>query len=172
LLVTKGEHFLRPIWYLAGATFLSVILPQYKGNAADDAASEIIALTRAALDRWGKGDIQGPLELYAPDITYFDPYQEKRVDGIDAMKKIYAPVAGKLKIGHYDMIDPKVQRFGDVAILTFNLIDDVIQAPDRRGNFRQQWNITQIYARIDGKWRVVSEHYSFIKPEPKTTPIR
>ena len=162
---------MRPILYLSAA-FLSTILTSWMANAADNATSEIIGLTRAALDRWGKGDIQGPLELYAPDITYFDPYQEKRVDGIEAMKKIYAPVAGKLKIGRYDMIDPKVQRHGDVAILTFNLIDDVILAPDGPGNVRVPWNCTQVYARIDRKWRVVSEHWSFIKPEPKTTPIR
>ncbi len=162
---------MRPIWYLVGATFLSLMLTAYKGSAAEDAASEIIALTRAALDRWGKGDTQGLLDLYAPAVTYFDPYQEKRVDGIEALKKIYAPLAGKFKIGHYEMVDPKVQRQGDIAILTFNLIDDVVQAPDGAQKFRVSWNCTQVYARLGGKWRIVSEHWSFVKPEPKTTPI-
>lgn len=37
----------------------------------------LIAQVRAALDRWGKGDIEGPLELYASDFTYFDPYAGK-----------------------------------------------------------------------------------------------
>jgi ketosteroid isomerase-like protein len=163
---------MRPILYLSGATFLSIILTSWIASSAGNSAGEIIALTRAALNRWGKGDIRGPLELYAPDITYFDPLQEKRVDGIEAMREIYAPLAGKLKIGHYEMIDPKVQRYGDVAILTFNFVDDVIQAPGSPGNIKVRWNCTQVYVRMNGNWRVVSEHWSFVKPEPKITPIR
>jgi ketosteroid isomerase-like protein len=74
----------------------------------------------AALDRWGRGDTQGPLDLYAEDVTYFDPLQNKRVDGRAAMKTLYDALAGKIKIQHYDMIDPKVQRTGDAAVLTYN----------------------------------------------------
>lgn len=162
---------MRPILYLSAAVLL-MTLAALKANSADDVAGEIIAMTRAALDRWGKGDIQGPLELYARDITYFDPIQEKRVDGIEAIRKIYAPFAGKLKIGHYEMLDPKVQRYGDTAILTFNLTDDVIEQPGGPGHIRVPWNCTQVWTRINGKWRVVHEHWSFIKPEPKTLPIR
>jgi len=162
---------MRPILYLTTATFFLMALTSSEGSAAEDVALKIITMTRAALDRWGKGDIQGPLELYDPGITYFDPLQEKRVDGIEAMRKIYAPIAGKLRIGHYEMIDPKVQMYGEIAILTFNLIDDVIQAPSGPSNIRQPWNCTQVWAHKDGKWRVVHEHWSFIKPDPKTMPI-
>ena len=33
---------------------------------------QIIATERAALDRWGRGDPQGFLEIMAPEVTYFD----------------------------------------------------------------------------------------------------
>jgi len=49
--------------------------------AADFKPETIIALERSALDRWGKDDPQGFLETYAPDVTYFDPGSERRVDG-------------------------------------------------------------------------------------------
>src|SRR5512147_2730445 len=39
-------------------------------------SDQILALERRALDRWGKGDPGGFLELYAADITYFDPATE------------------------------------------------------------------------------------------------
>jgi hypothetical protein len=42
---------------------------------------EILAFERAALDRWGKGDPDGYLVISAPDVTYFDPYVEHRLDG-------------------------------------------------------------------------------------------
>jgi ketosteroid isomerase-like protein len=35
--------------------------------------AQIVMLERAALDRWGNGDPSGFLELYATDVTYFDP---------------------------------------------------------------------------------------------------
>src|SRR6266516_4550790 len=70
----------------------------------------IIALERRALDRWGKGDPQGYLELYAPDVTYFDPIQERRVDGAAAMQKLYGPIKGLVKVDSYEMIEPKVQQ--------------------------------------------------------------
>lgn len=45
----------------------------------------IIALERSALDRWITFDPQGYLDLFAPEVTYFDPHQERRVDGREAM---------------------------------------------------------------------------------------
>jgi len=47
--------------------------------------TEIVALERAALDRWGKGDPQGYLETYADEVTYFDPVAATRIDGLEAM---------------------------------------------------------------------------------------
>src|SRR5436853_7519785 len=85
----------------------------------------IISLERAALDRWFNGDPQGYLETYAPEVTYFDPSQEKRVDGSDAMRKFLTPITGMIKGGRYEMIDPKVQHHGSVAILSYNLFSYV-----------------------------------------------
>lgn len=40
-----------------------------------DAIKElIIGLEKAALTRWGKGDPDGFLEISAPDVVYFDPF--------------------------------------------------------------------------------------------------
>ena len=62
------------------------------GSAAQQAAPDVVAMERAALDRWGKGDPQGYLDIMAADVTYFDPMQDKRVDGLDALKKMLAPL--------------------------------------------------------------------------------
>src|SRR5437773_2696424 len=82
----------------------------------------IIALERAAIDRYGNGDPQGFLETYAPDVTYFDPQQKVRVDGLGAMKELLVPITGKIKIERYEMIGPTVQHRGDVAVLSYNLV--------------------------------------------------
>jgi hypothetical protein len=56
------------------------------GGSVDRLLEELVALERSALDRWIKLDPQGHLDLQAPEVTYFDPFTERRVDGLDAMQ--------------------------------------------------------------------------------------
>jgi ketosteroid isomerase-like protein len=135
-------------------------------EAPPDATPDVVAMERAALDRWGKGDPQGYLDIMVNEVTYFDPMQEKRVDGIEAMKKMLAPIVGKIKVSRFDMIDPKVQRHGDSALLTFNLVSYVTQ-PDGKELAAARWNSSELYGRVNGQWRIVHSHWSFIKPELK-----
>ncbi len=125
----------------------------------------IVALEKAALDRWGKGDPQGYLETYAPEITYFDPAREKRADGIQAMKDYLLPITGKIKVDRYEMIDAKVQAMGDVAVLSYQLMSHAIMADGSPVTVR--WNSTKVYRLIGKDWKLVHDHWSFIKPELK-----
>jgi uncharacterized protein (TIGR02246 family) len=127
---------------------------------------DVIALERAALDRWGRGDPQGFLETYAPEVTYFDPSVDKRVDGLDAMKQFLAPVAGKIKVDRYEMLNPKVQRHGDVAVLTYNIVN-YLRQPDGSEKAGPRWNSTEVYQRTNGRWRTIHSHWSLTKPELK-----
>jgi uncharacterized protein (TIGR02246 family) len=141
--------------------------------------NDIVAMERAALDRWGKGDPEGYLEIMAPEVTYFDPMQEKRLDGLEAMKRMLAPIVGKVSVSRYEMIDPRVQPHGDAALLTFNLISYQKQ-PDGSEKAVARWNSTEVYANVDGQWRIIHSHWSFIKPvlkdavteEAGLTPVR
>lgn len=126
---------------------------------------KIIAMEKTALDRWGKGDPQGYLETYAPEITYFDPAREKRADGIQAMKDYLAPIAGKINVSRYEMIDAKVQRLGDVAVLSYQLNSHAIMPNGSPLTVR--WNSTKVYGLFDGQWKLFHDHWSFIKPELK-----
>jgi ketosteroid isomerase-like protein len=131
-------------------------------------ADTIIALERAALDRWGRGDPQGYIETYAPEATYFDPFTEKRIDGIDGLKAMVKPIAGKVKIDSYEMLNPRVQLSGDAAVLSFNLASHV-RNPD--GSPRTvHWNSTEVYRRVAGKWKIIHNHWSFTRPELKQPP--
>ena len=125
----------------------------------------IIALERGALDRWGRGDPQGYLDLYARDVTYFDPMREKRIDGFDAMKQALEPIKGLVKIDRYEMIGPQVYRAGDAAILTYNLVS-YGRSPGGEAMV-VRWNSTAVYAQIDRQWKIVHSHWSYTKPELK-----
>src|SRR5262249_49065766 len=135
-------------------------------GAQTPGADPIVALERGALDRWGKGDPGGYLEIMAPEVTYFDPFQPARVDGLEAMKALLAPLNGKIRVDRYEMIRPNVQRHGDVALLTFNLVSYQKQ-PDGTEKAAARWNSTETYARIGGAWRLIHSHWSFLQPELK-----
>jgi ketosteroid isomerase-like protein len=120
-----------------------------------------------ALDRWIMLEPEGYLDIQAPEVTYFDPFTERRVDGLDAMQVRLAPMK-KMKPPftdpRCDMIDPKVQRHGDVALLTFNLVNygKLAGAPER---VLARWNSAEVYGRIGGTWKIIHSHWSFIQPE-------
>ena len=68
----------------------------------------------------------------------------------------------------YDMIDPNVRRHGDVALLTFNLVN-YGKLPDAPERVLARWNSTEIYSRIGGTWKIIHSHWSYIQPELKQT---
>jgi ketosteroid isomerase-like protein len=117
----------------------------------------VLGMERAALDRWGKGDPSGFLEISAPDVVYFDPFQPCRMDGIDALRRYYEDIRGKVHIDRDEIINPKVQVIGDAAVLTFNFTS-------WSGDEQNRWNCTEVYARREGNWRIIQTHWSFLKP--------
>jgi len=118
----------------------------------------ILALERKALDRWGKGDPSGFLEINAPDVTYFDPFQPARVDGLPALKKLYATIGGKIQIDRAEIIEPHVQLFGDAAVLSYRFVSH-----GSEGSMR--WNCTEVYQCLGGDWMIVHSHWSFTTPQ-------
>jgi len=130
----------------------------------DDFQTEtLVDLERGALERWGRGDPQGYLDIMASDLTYFDPMTAKRIDGQDALKQYFAPFTGKIKIEKIEMNDPKVQRSGDLAVLTFNLVDYGAQM-DGGPKTTARWNATEVFQRLNGSWKIIHSHWSYVKP--------
>jgi ketosteroid isomerase-like protein len=149
----------------------SCATPAQEGHApAERDAEEIIALERSALDRYITADPQGYVDLYAQEVTYFDPTTEKRVDGLTAMQDRMAPMKN-LKLPftepRYEMNNPKVVQQGDVALLTFNLVNYGKPIDRTAETVLSRWNSTEVYRRVAGKWRIIHSHWSFTKPDIK-----
>jgi ketosteroid isomerase-like protein len=121
-----------------------------------EVGGEVLRLERAALDRWGKGDPDGYLEINAPDVTYFDPFVERRLDGIAALKGWYEQIRGKIQIDRDEIVDPHIQVMGEAAILTFQFVSEGSEGSTR-------WNCTEVYRRFDTDWKIVHSHWSFAK---------
>lgn len=123
----------------------------------DDVTSHLLALERGALERWGKGDPSGFLEISAPDVVYFDPMIERRIDGLEQLTRYYEGVRGKIRIERQEILNPKVQRVGDLAVLTFNYVS---YGGNENG---LRWNCTEVYRKDPAGWRIIQTHWSFTK---------
>ncbi len=128
-------------------------------EAEDKTAATIVALERKALDRWANGDPSGFLEICAPDVVYFDNTLERRLDGRDALTSLYEKVRGKIHVDRYDLLNPKVQVFGDAAVLTYNFVGYV-------GPTAHRWNCTEVYRRAPDNWRIIQTHWSVTQHSP------
>ena len=124
-------------------------------QAETDTAAQILALERAALDRWGQGDPSGFLEISAPEVVYFDPFLKQRLDGLEELTRYYEGIRGKVRIARYELLNPKVHQIGDAAVVTFNYVSYGGNEDEYR------WNCTEVYGRYSVGWRIIQTHWSF-----------
>lgn len=121
-------------------------------------ANALIAQEKAALEAWNQGNPSGYLEIYDRDITYFDPYHEKRIDGIENMQNLYESLRGQIRVDAYEMIDAHVEVSEEMAVLTYNLVSF---SPEEV----MRWNCTEVYRRDDrAAWKIIHNHWSLILP--------
>ncbi len=115
----------KPVLKLALALCCSALIAgavrqKSRSAAARDAASIIIAMERAALDRSAKGDPDGFLEISDPDVTYFDPCLESPIYSLKELTAYYHKNLTGDRLDSGEFLTPKVQLSGDTAVLTFN----------------------------------------------------
>lgn len=125
---------------------------------SQDTAALIIQMERVALERWAKGDPDGFLEISDPEVTYFDPFQSGRLNSREELRKLYDGLRGKVGIEHFEIIDPKVQIEGNVAVLTFNFASGGSEAGMR-------WNTTEVYRYRDNSWQIIHTNWSLTQPK-------
>jgi ketosteroid isomerase-like protein len=127
----------------------------------DGVLGEVMALEYAAMERWRKGDPWGFTDISAPEVTYFDTGTPKRLDGLEALKAEYAKRVGKIHYDVMEFIDPKVQVHGDAAVLFYRFFSTHL-SPDGSIASRTPWNCTEVFFKIEGKWKIVHTHWSYI----------
>jgi len=139
------------------ASFLSACEPGSPGQ--QEAEQAIVAQEHRALEQWAKGNPLGYLEIDADDVTYFDDIgAHSRVNGIGAMRTYLTSLRGKIPPHRYEILDPNVQLYGDIGILTLRY--HAYGADDRP---RSRWKAISVYRRIDDQWRIVHAHWSLLK---------
>jgi ketosteroid isomerase-like protein len=140
-----------------------IILAGCDSNAPrQNADQEIIALERSALDKWAQSDTGGYVDISADDITWFDftPGEQLRIDGLQAVRNYLKPFIGNIPPHTYDLVNPKVQMYGNTAVLTFHWKGSLTDGTPLDG-----YKVTAVYNWKDGEWRQVHAHWSVIQSE-------
>ncbi len=144
---------------------LGLILTAPTSVMADD-ADDVIALAKA---QWAAQLINAPatkvMETVADDYTEFNPTYPTRLDGKKINTK-FAEASEKdaAKLVVADMANPKVQIYGDVAILTYNFVG-AMQAAD--GTISQTTaKSTRVYAKTSGDWLLVHANFAPVTNSP------
>ena len=123
---------------------------------ADGITRELLALERQAMDGWLKGDPDPQLAILDPQITYTHDVVGKRLEGLPALKQLYASYRGMPLFDSYEILSPKVQESGDVAVLTYQLAQ-------RNGSSTRYWNATHVCVKKQEGWRIIHTHWSAAK---------
>jgi ketosteroid isomerase-like protein len=133
-------------------------LPGTAQDTEEEDAQAILAIERNAFERWANGDLNGFLEASDPEVDYFDPFVEARLEGLPALRALYNPMQGKFQVDKWEMICPRVVVSGDMGVLTFNFVTYSQGRTDR-------WNTTEVYRRKNGEWKIVHTHWALTKPQ-------
>jgi ketosteroid isomerase-like protein len=148
----------RPAFGMVG--LLTGLLPACQPAAPGKGAEQaIVAQERRALEQWAQGNPLGYLDVDADEVTYFDDIgAHARVDGIGAMRTYLASLEGKIPPHRYEIVDPKVQLYGSIGILTLRY-----DAYGADGRALSRWKATSVYRRAKDEWRIVHAHWSLVK---------
>ena len=121
-------------------------------------ASQIIAREKASYEAWQHKDKSFWGDYLTDEATYFgpdSPYLE--VDPKVNFVPKFEQYAEAFKLLDFQMYNPHVQVYGDIAILTYNLA----QAQSVGGRMTvSTGKVSRVYVKQGGTWRVVHAHES------------
>ena len=139
---------------------VSVITGRASTEAArnEEVARAVIAREKASTEAWRRKDKNFFANLFADDMTYFgamNPYLE--TDPKENFLPKFEQISEMFKILDTQMYNPRVQVYGDIAILTYNS-SSMVNMGGRVMNYTGK--MTTVYRRQGDTWRVVHAHES------------
>ncbi len=138
------------------AIFAASVLP-----AADpqQAAAEVIALTRAHWAAEMRKDAAAWGQNVADEYTVFEGAYPTRIDGKATMQHVVdGNFSGSDTLVTAEMANEKVQVYGDVAILSYNYIASVRSKEGKVSPAMAK--STRVYVKQGGRWMLVHANFA------------
>jgi ketosteroid isomerase-like protein len=127
-------------------------------------AEQIIAREKASVEAWRRKDKAFFADFMTDDSTYFNsfnPYLE--TDPKANFLPKFEQYAELFKYNDVQMYNPRVQVYGDVAVLTYN---SSVSGSMAGQPLNYTTKMTSVYVKQGNTWRVVHAHES-MNPAPK-----
>ncbi len=147
----------RVLMVIVGVAVLSLTLIAQAGDK--EVAEEVIAITKAEWAAEMRKDVQAAMKNVADDFTVFNLVYPTRLDGKAMIVRLdEAFNSGSGDTVAAEMANPKVQVYGDVAILTYNYIG---AAKNKDGEVESiKAKSTRVYVKQDGQWMLVHANFA------------
>jgi ketosteroid isomerase-like protein len=140
---------------IAALALLCVAVAQQSGGGVAD---EIMAITKAQWKAENAGNTAEALKSLADDYTEFNGDFATRVEGKAQAMRIsegQAAPAGSIVVA--EMANPKVQVYGDTAILSYNYMGVNKDKDGKTTNTRAK--STRVYVKKGGQWWLVHANF-------------
>ena len=123
------------------------------------AADQVIAVTKAQWAAEMQNDVTAAMKNVAEDYTEFNPDYPTRLDGkAMSVRLAEATSGGSGSLVAAEMANPKVQVYGDVAILSYNFIG---AGKNKDGEIESiKAKSTRVYVKKDGQWWLVHANFA------------
>ena len=136
-------------------------------NTNQQITDEIINIVKAqwAVEIADPNNFAEQFKNIADDYTEFNGDYSTRIDGKSVMSKLSEPFGKDVSRSvASEMLNPKVQVYGDVAIISYNFAG---VTKDKDGSMKpNRAKSTRVYAKLNGKWKLVHSNFG-IDPMPK-----
>lgn len=143
---------------LACGVYASIASNAFAESPQQTLAAQIIAREKAAFDAWQKKDKAFWADYLADDSTAFfsqSPYLES--DPKTNFLPKFEQYTEMMKTLDFQMYNPRVQIYGDTAILTYNT-SSTVNFAGRTMSYTSK--VSTVYAKQGNTWRVVHMHES------------
>lgn len=126
----------------------------YAQSSVED---EIISLTYKIWKAENENDMATRNKYVADDYTEFNPSYSTRIDGRTKNFNLSdANLNARTSLAD-EMLNPKVQVYGDVAILTYNFAGVIKDASGKVTPSKAK--STRVYVKTNGEWKLVHANF-------------
>jgi len=135
--------------------------------------AEILSLLDRHLRSIWAGDLDSYRATTGEDVTFFEWYiSTQRIDGLDFHLRETAANfraaearrnAGELYEVEHEVLSPRVQFYGDIAIVSYTLL---MRYTTKAGVTHTEHNETRVFHRGEHGWQLVHCHKSPMWPAP------
>jgi ketosteroid isomerase-like protein len=134
-------------------------LPLIAQQSDEQVAKEVIAVTKAQWAAEMQKDVAGANKNVADDYRGFNPEYPSRLDGKAISVRLgEAFNSGSDSVVAAEMANPKVQVYGDVAVLTYNYIGAVKNKDGEVESSKAK--STRVYVKQGGQWMLVHANFA------------